>query len=398
MKSRLCYHPLHRSSHRRSDGRSHQQSHPRKSIRRAFTLLEILLTLAMSVVLMILVGGAIQFYTRNMNVREMDIRQTQLATAVMQMIEDDLRATLHSEPFDLSGLELILQASGGTGAIDDDAADDGTDLSAAGIDTPVDDDPTEPADVTTLDLTIGAAVMATPGLIGNQTQIQVDLSRLPRLEEYLRMLDPDATNIDDIPSDLKTVAYFVQPPGTIGGVEDPLSSMIADPNLAESLLIADGDSGGGSGGDSGGGSGGLVRRSLDRAATTQAASTGALTLLNQTGELLAPEVLAIEFEYWDGTLWQLQWSSDDMGELPMAVKVVLTMADPTIMAEDGSGPDTSATRTFTHVVRLPLAQPVDTSVDAGLDDANVDDAGAETDTGTEAGTETSSGTGSEGAR
>ena len=33
--------------------------------------------------------------------------------------------------------------------------------------------------------------------------------------------------------------------------------------------------------------GGLVRRSLDRAATVQAASTGSLSLLNQTGELKA---------------------------------------------------------------------------------------------------------------
>lgn len=332
----------------------HRRVHRRSCRRYAFTLLEILLTLAMSVVLMILIGGAIQFYTRNMNVRDMDIRQTQLAAAVMQMIEDDLRATLHSEPTDLSGLEAVLQASagdGGGGGGGDPAAGD-EDLSAAGIDASADE--TVLADVTTMDLTGGAAVLGSPGLIGNQTQIQVDLSRLPRLEEYVLMMDQDATDIDDIPSDLKTVAYFVQPPGTIGGIEDSLSTMIPDAELTESLALSDGENGGG----------GLVRRSLDRAATTQAASTGALTLLNQTGELLAPEVLAIEFEYWDGTMWQFQWSSDEFGELPMAVKVVLTMADPTVMAADGSGPDASATRTFTHVVRLPLAQPIDTTEDA----------------------------------
>ena len=77
----------------------------------AFTLLEVLLTLSMSVVLMMLVGGAIQFYARDMNVRDMDIRQTQLAAAVMQMIEDDLRATLHTEPVDTSGLEALLASS-----------------------------------------------------------------------------------------------------------------------------------------------------------------------------------------------------------------------------------------------------------------------------------------------
>ena len=42
----------------------------------AFTLLELVLALSMSVVLMVLIGGALQFYARDMNVRDMDIRQT----------------------------------------------------------------------------------------------------------------------------------------------------------------------------------------------------------------------------------------------------------------------------------------------------------------------------------
>ncbi len=38
------------------------------------------------------------------------------------------------------------------------------------------------------------------------------------------MLDETTTDIDDVPSDLKTVAYFVQAAGMIGGVQDPLNS------------------------------------------------------------------------------------------------------------------------------------------------------------------------------
>ncbi len=48
----------------------------RRRIVRAFTLLEVLLTLAMSVVLMGLIGTAFQFYAVDMNVRNMDIQQT----------------------------------------------------------------------------------------------------------------------------------------------------------------------------------------------------------------------------------------------------------------------------------------------------------------------------------
>ncbi len=62
----------------------------------------------MSVVLMGLVGAAIQFYARDMDVNDMDIRQTQLASAIIQMIEDDLRATVHNDPVDMSGLATLL--------------------------------------------------------------------------------------------------------------------------------------------------------------------------------------------------------------------------------------------------------------------------------------------------
>lgn len=306
--------------------------------RPAFTLLEVLLTLSMSVVLMILVGGAIQFYARDMNVYDMDIRQTQLASAVMQMIEDDLRATLHSEPVDMSGLEALLASTAG----DSGGGGGEEDLSAAGIDS---EETSLPAETAALDLQSGVAVLETPGLIGNQNQIQIDLSRLPRLEEYVAMLDDTVNQLDDVPSDLKTVAYFVQPAGMIGGIQDPLNSL--DPDA--STISA----------------GGLVRRSLDRAASVEAASTGGLTLLNQTGELLAPEITGIEFSYWDGLTWQLEWSSDEYGELPLAVQVSLYMADPaSFVSGDLPLPTTPSMsdgtmRTFTHIVRLPLARPIE---------------------------------------
>ena len=79
-----------------------------------------------------------------------------------------------------------------------------------------------------IDLSSGVSVLGTPGLVGNQTQVQLDVSRLPRLEEYVAMLDANTADIDDIPSDIKTVAYFVQSSDTLGGVEDALATATAE--------------------------------------------------------------------------------------------------------------------------------------------------------------------------
>ncbi|HBV65435.1 MAG TPA: prepilin-type cleavage/methylation domain-containing protein [Rhodopirellula sp.] len=312
----------------------------------------------MSVVLMGLIGTAFQFYAVDMNVRNMDIQQTQLAASVMQMIEDDLRATLHSEPADMSGLEELLSSSlggdeeGGRGGSGSESEED---LSAAGISMEMEEEPLEAIDTTSLDLTSGVAVLQTPGLVGNQYQIQLDLSRLPRLEEYVQMMDETITDLQDVPSDLKTVAYYVQSDDSTGGVLDSLAEL--DPDASE--LTA----------------GGLVRRSLDRAATVEAATMGNVSTLNQTGDLLAPEIKSIEFSYWDGLTWQLEWSSDEFGELPLAVQVRIYMVDPALAATENAdtisalGPDSM--RTFSHIVRLPMAVPIETEEDEDLSEAGL---------------------------
>ncbi|MGB7347048.1 MAG: prepilin-type N-terminal cleavage/methylation domain-containing protein [Pirellulaceae bacterium] len=312
----------------------------RNRSRQGFSLLEVMLTLAMAVVLMGLVGWAFQFYTRDMNGAHLEIQQTQLASAIMQMIEDDLRATLHPEPVDMSALETVLSAQGGGNAAAEDPA-----LAAAGISEP---EMTEPA-VEAPDLTSGTAILATPGLIGNQFQIQIDVSRLPRLEEYGLMMDQDSANIEDVPSDIKTVTYFVQAPGA--GVTDPLDA-IGNETAVQSEVT-----------------GGLVRRVLDRAVTTYAAETGNLSQLAQTGQILAPEVISIEFQYYDGITWQLEWSSDELVELPLAIRIDLSMTSTMAESAGLSIGDEGATRVFTHIVRLPMAKMIEEEEEETTDTA-----------------------------
>lgn len=151
-----------------------------------------------------------------------------------------------------------------------------------------------------------------PGIYGSEMSIEIDVSRLPRPDEYvIQPGDVSRGTLGDMPSDIKTVSYFVQTPNA-NGVLDPLASLTAQ--------IANG-----SATSTGGMSGGLVRRSLDRAVTQYAYQMGQTDQLVRTGEIIAPEILGIEFSYFKGASgWQPTWDSTTNG-LPDVVKVTIAM-------------------------------------------------------------------------
>ncbi|MGV3486487.1 MAG: prepilin-type cleavage/methylation domain-containing protein [Planctomycetaceae bacterium] len=299
-----------------------------------------MLTLSMAVVLMSLVGATLQFYATNMNVRDSDVRRVHLASSILQMIADDLRASLHGSAFDASTLESFL-ASSATGEVESAAA--ALDPAAAevlGTASAEDALLAEPTTTETTDLMSSTLTLTKPGLIGNQFQIQFDISRLPRLEQWAPTLSATPGVMADVPSDIKTVTYYVQAPGTIAGVVDPLQGYLPSSAPAGQQTA----------------SGGLVRRELDRAASNWATESGGLTGLLMTGDLIASEVVAIGFEYFDGIIWQIMWNSDEVGAMPKAIRITLTISDPDAVTDTASlaaGMD-AGTRTFTHVVLLPV--------------------------------------------
>jgi len=316
--------------------------------RSGFSLLEMLLTLAMSVVLMGLISQAIRFYGREMDGADADFRRVQLATKVLQMIEDDLRMASATRPVDTAPLSDVLSAAAGplSDLLPPDAASDAD--SDAATDPPgalgLAQDPL--ADTTSgasieIGLLTGTTVLQKPGLIGNATELQVDVSRLPGLESYA--IDPalagtgEAGELLDRPSDIKTVAYFVSDETS---VSDPVT------RLRQQVT-----SGGGMSATGSMSTGGLVRRSVDRAISRHAASTGGLARLISNGELIADEVVAIQFEYFDGALWLPQFSSDEAGHLPVAIRVTLTWRNGPGEAGDAGLAD----RQFSHMIYLPLA-------------------------------------------
>ena len=145
--------------------------------------------------------------------------------------------------------------------------------------------------------------------------------------------------LQDIPSDVKTVAYYCVNANSLGsaGVVNRRTGK------AES---------------------GLVRRVMDRAVTLCAAENGNLQGLQQAAEVVAPEVTSVEFQYFDGTQWLLEWDSAEMEGLPVAVKITMLLAASTAPDTGVSGlssqtgnSSATAEQVYSLVVRLPTAKP-----------------------------------------
>jgi hypothetical protein len=275
------------------------------------------------------------------------------------------------EPIDVSGVQEMVEGTdldaldagldvGGesTGGTEDREAGDapdtggiedmsGMDDTSAGLD--------EMASENTMDIAGTVEPTSVPGLFGNQYELQVDVSHLPRVDQYeaaLTALAQGAT--PDIVSDVKTVAYFLQ----------------IDESQAVSVGLADRPTDIGAG---------LIRREMDRAMTSFASQNGTLDPSAGGGSMLAPEVNYLEFRYFDGLEWQVEWDSEEMGGLPVAVEITVGI-DPTSGKDPETLEVTEATELATAdmneylyrlVVHLPAARPT------ALDDQSLDSGGME---------------------
>jgi hypothetical protein len=83
---------------------------------------------------------------------------------------------------------------------------------------------------------------------------------------------------------------------------------------------------------------GLVRRQLDRSITEWAIESAGMTGLEQAGEVIAEEVLGIEFMYFDGLEFRTEWDTELEGKLPLAIQVMLMLAPSDTVAAVTSQP------------------------------------------------------------
>ena len=295
--------------------------------RLAFTLLELILSLALTAVVAGLMGSLIQLYLVNQETGRDSVRQAQMARAILNMIAEDVRTTVRYQKFDTSGLVQLLStdtgssgggASGG-GAPSGGASGGGASgggapsggASSGGASSGGASGGGASGGGASGASTSTAPVALPPGIYGSSTSIEIDVSRLPRPDEYYPKMGNTSTGtLGDMPSDVKTVGYYVQSPRS-DGVQDSLGQLSQEAASLTSAPVASPN-------------GGLVRRSVDRAVTQYAYEIAQSSQLLRTGELIAPEVLALEFQYFDGATWQTQWDGSQQG-LPHVVKITIAM-------------------------------------------------------------------------
>ena len=212
--------------------------------RRGFTLLEVILALALVVVVLGLLGMAIDVHLRVTDASLGAVEQSQSARLLLRRMANDLRNAIP-----------VAQAPSSIGY-----------------------------------------------LRGDRQELQVDISRLPLLDE----MQTAASFRDDMlpaspPSDVRTVTYFVAKPG--------------DSEATEAT-------------DLGRQRRGLLRGEWERATFLWAVQQGQTDQFNRSLKVLSPEVEAIEFTYLDGGTAYQEWDSLEQGKLPTAVKIAIALRQP----------------------------------------------------------------------
>ena len=246
-----------------------------RSVRRAhgYTLLELLLSLAISVLIIGMIGTAIQLYLISLTQLQSQIERKQIARGLIQMISNDLRAGVQYKSADYGDLENLVQTQ--ELALDDGIAELlALEAQATGGALPE----TAPIEEDTESEPIIDEEAATfrPALFGSERSIALDISRLPRMDQYNSIIAGDNSE-EQTPSDVKTMAYFFSNanPSNSDGVQ---FSSVA--------------------------SGGLYRRQVDRAVASLAGDSGLVAAPDDNSELVASEVADIRFRYFNGEDWQ----------------------------------------------------------------------------------------------
>ena len=238
---------------------------------RGFTLLEIVLAIGLTGVLLALLTTAIDLYLVRVDVHRSKVEAGQLARTLLGQIADDIRDARYYAP------PGTVTTQTGSNASSSAAASSGSE-----------------------------SANQVQGIFGTATELRIDRGARWNWNRTTRDIDPtEATPASEMPL-------------TVGYVFNDGTTMLAEQLAAlgirtESSLT---------------GYAGLYRQQSPTPAWLYRNNTTGINLAgNSTAEpeLLAPEVLALEFSYFDGQQFVASWDSASQDGLPRAIEIRLTL-------------------------------------------------------------------------
>ena len=314
-----------------------------------------MLSLVLVSFVLTIVAMAIDIQLRVLDSGRTKIEEVQLARAILQRIGDDLRNAVVYRPPDVAQ-QLSGALDGATGSVDEEIVTEFESYeSATGL----------------------GAVGTISGIYGESNWIQIDVMRMPRIDEYdYDTVETEASTTGDVLSAVKTVLYFLEVPEETGA------------------LAADGSSEY---------DGGLMRREMDRAATLWAEQQGTLTQMNLDLEPLAVEVSDLYFEYYDGLEFLDSWDTEEKSGLPKAVLISIAISPvdddgsgefATLWSSVGSGQEAGdETSVYRLLVTLPISEPYEEADAETAEETSGDTSGGSTSGGSTGGGNTGTGDG-----
>lgn len=302
----------------------------------AFTLIEVLLALALAVLLLSAVGMAISVHFRAQSAGRAQVEEAQLARTLLELIASDLRRVIPYDPQQEKRYQIAWPSTSGRSGGARGASGLAAAAPSAGLEGLEDEaaELAEAAEDLGGDAASQALLAGEAGLYGDAWGLQLDISRLPRIDALLaawQLADAaqatDSLALAGTGSDLKTVIYYVA-----GNTALRAETLAAGQPSAVSATSAI------SPGELIPATGGLVRREMDRQSAVFAAEQGLLAAGEQTDDVVAPEVVALQFRYFDGVEWLDEWDSEVQGGLPVAVEIGLCLRRAEASAETGLPP------------------------------------------------------------
>ena len=239
-----------------------------------FTLLEVLLALALLAILLGSVLSAVRWYGELATLGRDQVQRQRVLAALERRLRQDLQSTLLPEP---------------------DSANQGPSAPQTGGE----ETPSAQEQSTLATITGQEAIW---GLVGDATSLVLVVRR--PVQELLLTADTASEETAPLLGDLRLVGYLVA--GTQGDELGALVAQQAAQNQGATQPAA-----------------GFARWELPWAQGQQMLQQQDLASVAASAQVLAPEVTAVAFRYFDGSQWLESWDSSAQGALPLAVEVTL---------------------------------------------------------------------------